>query len=271
MKKYAAIGHPISQSKSPDIFNEAFKSLEIDSFFEKKDVSPEDLELFIKTNCQSGEYTGLSVTIPHKENIIPFLDQISEDSKSIGAVNTVYFTKNSSRTSENYESFGENTDWYGITEVLKVVPEIETKKVLLLGAGGAGHACAYALKKMNILNVSIWNIDSEKSKSLADKFGYQTTENINVEADLIINATSVGLNPGEVLPISQGQFAKAGWVFDIVYAKDKTDFLRIADINGCHTIDGREMLLEQAYKQFEIFTGKPAPSEVMRNVLFPRD
>lgn len=260
MKKYAAIGHPISHSLSPTIFNSAFKFLNMDCVFEKVDVAPEDLGQFIKTNKLNKEYSGLSVTIPHKENIIKFLDQVSDEAREIGAVNTVLF--------EEGKAFGENTDWVGVKNVLLRIEDIRNKSILVLGAGGVSRACLYAMKQMGVNKVTVWNITEEKGRKLALKFGYKFSPDINILANVIINATSVGLKQGEVLPISNEQFTQAEWVFDIVYGKEETELLIKANENNCKTIDGREMLLEQAYKQFELFTGELAPKEIMRKEVF---
>lgn len=258
MKKYAAIGHPISHSLSPKMFNAAFSDQNINATFEVREVLPENLVEFISNLRKEKFYNGLSVTIPHKEKIIPLLDFVSEESKKIGAVNTVYWKENI--------LCGENTDWKGVVSALQPIQSIVNKKVFIFGAGGAARACVYALKSLGVEKIYVWDRNLEKAEKVAFDESVQVGDMKNINADIFINATPLGLKEEDVIPISDEKLKSFEWVFDVVYGE--TNLLKRARDVGCKTIDGREMLLAQAALQFKIFFGIDAPVEIIRKSIF---
>lgn len=252
-KLYGVVGHPVSHSLSPVIHNAAFEHLEIDAEYLAFDVRPGDIGAFMKILAQEGIW-GLSVTMPHKEAIMPFLDKIDDIAQKIGAVNTVYL--------ENNQYIGTNFDWIGIKAPLG---DVKGKKVLILGAGGAAQAACYALRDAD---TTIWNRTHEKAQELAKKWGFKATKD-PIEADIIINCTSVGFDNPEKSPVTDPKiFKKTKIAYDLVYGPEETRFIHDAkEANVPKIISGEQMLLEQGYAAFEKWTGQEAPKEVMKKVL----
>ncbi len=254
MKFFAVVGHPLEHSLSPTLFNAAFKALDLDYTYTKEDIGLSELKLILE-KVRSGEYSGLSVTVPYKEEVIQYLDELIPEAKIIGAVNTVYFSEGKVK--------GENTDWQGFKDALVKHTNLENKKILIYGAGGAARACLYALKEFKD-NVFLTNRTEAKGMRLSEEFGVTFVNKDKLpDVDVFINATSASLNPksrNELL-VSEDQLKKVSIVFDLVYGE--TLLTKTANTLGIKTIDAKEMLLYQAIKQFEIFTGKEAPIEVM--------
>src|SRR6056297_869977 len=187
MKKFAVIGSPIAHSKSPALHEAGFNELAIEASFTAIEIKPEDLGSWLSVNMI--DYSGLAVTIPHKEAILPFVQKLSPAAQAIGAVNTLYW--------EHEVLHGTNTDCVGVLRALQTeVPNIEGKNVLLLGAGGAARAALFALQTSGA-NTAIWNRTADKAIALADEFTAEAVESIaalNPEKfDVVINSTSVGL------------------------------------------------------------------------------
>lgn len=260
MQIYGVIGHPVVQSLSPVVHNAAFKALEIDASYKTFDVEPEDLGNFMEK--ARSDISGLSVTIPHKVEIIKYLDKIDERAKKIGAVNTI---KN-----KNGILKGSNKDIDGAMQALEEVTEISNKNILVLGAGGAARAIVYGLTTKNA-KVTILNRTLEKAQQLAKEFNcnFDSLENLKKHTpEILINTTSVGMSPNtEGSPVPKDFFKPQMIVFDIIYKPLITKFLKQAKKAGCQIITGEKMLLYQAIKQFETWTNQKAPVEIMREAL----
>ena len=216
-------------------------------------------------------FRGLSLTIPHKEIAFDLVDEISEDAKKIGAINTLI---NSGDTLHGY-----NSDWFGVCEALKEI-SFEAKKTdaYILGAGGAARAGVHALTKLGLRSVTISNRTIERAQQVANDFSdssntIQTIEYADLQSAidkapcLIMNATPIGLKAEEEssYPFSFSSLTKTHTVFDMV-TKD-TALTVAARERGASTVLGIRMLLHQALKQFELFTEKKAPLEVMEKAL----
>jgi len=253
MNSFAVVGHPLDHSLSPTLFNAGFKALGLDYTYEKEDVESSGLEKLID-KVRSGEYSGLSITVPYKEEVIQHLDELTPEAKEIGAVNTVYLS--------NGKIIGENTDWIGFKKALDNHLSLENKKILIYGAGGVARACLYALREYRN-NVFLTNRSEEKGKKLAQGFGVEFVEKKNLpKVDLFINATSSSLELENGLLVSEDWLKNVSVVFDLMYGD--TLLTMGAKKLGLQTIDAKEMLLYQAIRQFEIFTGKEAPTKEMR-------
>jgi shikimate dehydrogenase len=204
---------------------------------------------------------GVSVTIPHKVEIMDYLDDIEEVAQKIGAINTI--------VNQEGRLFGYNTDWNGAIKAMEEKIELKNKKTVLLGAGGAARAIAYGLKEKDT-DLTILNRTVKKAEVLASELGYQYGDLERVESmkpDILINTTSLGMYPQvDDTPVRK-EFLKGMLVFDIVYNPLKTRLIREAEQNGCATIIGLEMFINQAALQLELWTGKKAPVELMRNVV----
>ncbi|MFN3567396.1 MAG: shikimate dehydrogenase [Caldimicrobium sp.] len=260
-KVWGIIGDPVSHSLSPLMHNIAFRELNIKGVYGAFLVKKENLAQAID-GIKALDIQGISVTIPHKESIIPFLDEVDKVALEIGAVNTVI--------NEGGKLKGYNTDWIG---VLKAFEErninLKDKKIVLIGAGGASRAIIYALLKAHAKEIFVYNRTYEKALDLANYFGVKAKpwdEIYEASGDIIIQATSVGLKSWDS-PISEDVLKRFSVAMDIVYLPLKTKFLKLAEKYAI-TIDGLRMLLHQGVAQFKLFTGKDPPVKLMEKALY---
>jgi shikimate dehydrogenase len=199
------------------------------------------------------ELRGVSVTLPFKTNVIPYLDEIDTMAGKINAVNTI--------ANEDHRLTGYNTDWSGAMEALEEKVDLKGKRVTLLGAGGAGRAIGFGLKEKGC-KVTLFNRSAERAAELANQLGFDHRPLSSLatlgrlEADVLINATSTGMHPhDDISPVPKSLLQKGMTVMDIVYSPLQTVLLREAEEQGCQTIDGLEMLAHQGAAQLEIWTG----------------
>jgi shikimate dehydrogenase len=262
------IGDPIEHSISPQIHNLMYQKLGIDKeyVYLAKKVKNEDIEKFVE-NCKTENVNGLACTVPHKVEILKYLDEVSEEVEKIGAANTVL--------NINGKLHGYNTDWLGIyNPIVEHKLNIENRKVGIIGAGGASRATCFALKKLTD-DIVIYNRTFDKAINLANEFGvearlYEDLEKDINEYSLIVNTTSVGMGDlKDQSPISFGNLQnKDLTIFDIVYTPFETKLIKEAKGLGLNVILGYEMFLHQAVEQFEIFTGKkPLVSEMREDII----
>jgi 3-dehydroquinate dehydratase/shikimate dehydrogenase len=264
---FGVIGDPVSKSLSPYMHNPAFQAKGIDAVFMHLEVK--DLERFISEFIPGSglNFGGLSVTMPHKQAIIPYLDTVDESARAIGAVNTVKI--------ENGKLFGYNTDAHGVTEALKkAFGDLNGANAGLLGAGGAARACAYALKKEGA-GVTVFVRDVGKAAAFAGEFGVDLLDLAELDTagfDIVINATPVGMRAGEEdqTLLNADRLKGVKLVFDLITKPAETSLIREAEKAGVPVIGGVEMLIAQGIKQFEIWTGQEAPADIMRGKVIER-
>lgn len=256
------IGDPVEHSISPQMHNACYEAVGLEEkfVFVASKVKRENLEQAIN-GIKALNIHGITVTIPHKTNVMNLLDTIDPVAEKIGAVNTVV-NKNGTLT-------GYNTDWVGIADSLKHTTQLKDKEVAILGAGGAARAAIFAVKELGA-KVGIFNRTVENAKILAEEFNcvyasINETEKIK-NYDVIINTTSVGLKSVET-PISADAIKKEHIVFDIIYTPYETQLLKLAKEKGAQVIHGTEMLLYQGLAQFKLYTGKDVPEEIMRKAI----
>ncbi|MEI8061864.1 MAG: shikimate dehydrogenase [bacterium] len=258
MKKFALVGHPLNHSLAPTLFNAGFKTLGLDYVYMKEDINITEIKTVI-AKVRSGEYSGLAITSPYKEEILKYVDELTAEAREIKSVNTIFLSLDGKVT-------GENADWLGFLKVLiehKV--DMKNKKFLIYGAGGAARACLYAFGILKD-NLFLTNRSEEKGKKLAEEFDVKFVKNNNLPAvDFLINATSSAFNSKDDLIVPEDWLKNVSVVFDLTYGD--TLLTRTAKRLGLETLDAKEMLLYQAIRQFEIFTGKTAPIEDMRKSL----
>ena len=246
MDLYGLIGHPLGHSFSKDFFNQKFQSENIDAQYLNFDIPTIELLNEVLTRQQ---IKGLNVTIPYKEKVIPFLDELSEEAKSIGAVNVikVYQQENKIRLK------GFNTDVIGFTESLQPLLNPTHKKALILGTGGASKAVQFGLQQLNIetLFVSRRSCDNTLTYS-------QLTSKVMKEHTVVINCTPVGMHPHtDECPEIPYEFIGEGHIlYDLVYNPEETLFLKKGKAVGATTKNGLEMLLLQAKAAWNIWTNK---------------
>lgn len=267
-KTYAVIGDPIEHSLSPLMHNAAFKALGLDCTYIAYRVPRGELKEGVESLKQI-KIAGFNVTIPHKIEMMKYLDEASSECRTIGATNTVL--------NDDGRLVGYNTDMDGFLEPIKKKKlEISGQNVLLLGAGGAARAIVAAFAKERASKITIANRTLKKAQDLSN---FASTLGVNADAVLlkdaqnyipshkfIINATSVGLK-GEASPIPTSLINSTHVVYDIVYMPMNTDLLQKSKKNSATVIYGYEMLLGQACLAFEIWHKIPAPYEAMKKAL----
>ena len=271
---FAVIGDPIEHSLSPAMHNAAFEHLKLDYIFVVFRVTPDELETAVRGARALG-IKGLSVTMPLKNAIIEFIDEADAAVKLLRAANTIL--------NQHGRLKGFNTDGIGAVKALKSNDvDLSKKKVLLLGAGGAAKAIAFSLAK-EVDELCILNRDVVKARDLAsvlatfgieivgDELSPSNIEEELADADVLINATSVGMAPN-----TDESLVKPAWlkpdvsVLDIVYNPIETRLIRESKAAGIKVINGVEMLLYQGAAAFEIWTQIKAPVDVMRTALLSK-
>lgn len=275
-KLIGLIGHPIKHSYSPFIHNVASQLKSVDYIYLPFDVVSDNLESALKGVIALG-IDGLNVTIPHKERIIKYLDELSEATSMIGAANTI--------VNEHGKLKGYNTDIHGIVESLSEYKDrIAGAEVSVIGAGGGARAVIYTLiryfkpKRINIINRTIQRADTlqnyftEKMRfdniKTKDLFPPELTETF-YRSKLIINSTSIGMFPHfEDTPTDLSEsFHEDQIVFDMIYNPTETKFLKLAKSQGAATLGGMKMLIYQAAKSFELWTGEQMPVQELTRSL----
>jgi len=267
--KTGLIGHPIAHSKSPLIHGFWMKEHGIDGTYELFDVEQTDLGALIE-RLISENYDGFNVTVPHKENIMPFCDTLDDNARQIGAVNTVKIIDG--------KLHGYNTDAYGFTQNLKEsIPDLDlnNKTALVLGAGGAARAVIQGLKNEGIGKIYLSNRTIEKAQQLQNDFGdiievveWDTNTNKNSDLNLLVNTTSLGMVSKADLEFDMSDLNENVVVNDIVYNPLQTKLLMNAERVGLKTVTGIGMLLHQARPAFELWTGiKPNVSKGLMDII----
>jgi shikimate dehydrogenase len=264
------IGHPVAHSFSAAMQQAAFDALEIDARYELWDRRPIDLAGAI-AELRGEEFLGANVTIPHKEHAASMMDRLTEEAQATGAVNAV--------SREGKKLVGHNTDVIGFKVALgKLLGRQKMpRQAVVLGAGGAARAVIYSLITEGFQRVVIFNRHLHRGEALVKHFGRSAShmdlrampwhESV-LEAEIaktkiLVNATSVGLTAGET-PVPAVLLTSDLLVMDLIYNPPQTQLLKDAQAAGATVLGGESMLLQQGAKAFELWTGKPAPIEVMQ-------
>ncbi|RUM36165.1 MAG: shikimate dehydrogenase [Desulfobulbus sp.] len=262
---HGIIGNPVHHSLSPAMHNAAFVAMGKNSLYVPMRV--EHVAEAIDGLAALG-FVGVSVTVPHKETVMQYLDEIDPVAEKIGAVNTILFRshpENSQRVSRGF-----NTDWLGSNMALAEVMKLPGGRVLVLGAGGAAKAVGFGLVEAGA-EVIITNRSEERGRELAHWLGcgFCLPGDLgSITGTAIVNTTSVGMVPDiSALPCDPALLRNFSVAMDIVYAPLETAFLREATSSGCTTVDGLTMLLYQGVAQWKIWTGEQPPRDVMRAAL----
>jgi len=265
LKTFAVIGDPIDHSLSPTIHNAAYRQLNLDCTYIAYKIPNGELNSGIES-LKSIKISGFNVTIPHKIEIMKFLDDVDENCKLIGAANTI--------VNDNDSLKGYNTDMDGFLEPIKNREiSIKDSNILLLGAGGASRAIVAGFQKEGADEIVIANRSKENGEKLSEfskSIGLQARsiyieemDMLDSKFDFIVNASSLGLD-GEKNIIPNNLMDEQTTVYDIVYKPLKTDLINTAKEKNCKIIYGYEMLLGQATRSFEIWLDQKAPYEAMK-------
>jgi shikimate dehydrogenase len=266
MSRFAGIiGHPVGHSLSPVFQAAAFAHCGLDVQYEMWDTPASGLQARVESLRVDG-VLGANVTIPHKERVIPLLDELGGLSARIGAVNTI--------VNRDGRLFGFNTDGSGFVAALRNEAAFDPagKSILLLGAGGAARGIAFALGEAKVARLDIWNRGVERADALIANLGANAVPAGWASApgpagyDCVVNSTSVGMEGTGTEADSPCDFARASpetLAVDIVYKPESTAFLEAARTSGLRTLGGLPMLIYQGALAFELWTGVPAPVDVM--------
>lgn len=222
---------------------------------------PDNLQQAVQSVRNLG-FRGMGVTMPFKVDVIQYLDKLDDSAREIGAVNTV--------VNDDGVLTGFNTDYMGAVQALKNITDLKDKKIAIIGAGGAGKAVAWGLKKYTP-NITIYNIFDDEGQRVADQFGVTFAGkpellNSQTDYDILINCTSVGFKTTDTI-LTRDRFKPGSIVLDAVFIPIETTFFKEARAAGCTAIQGYKMLLYQACGQFELYTGVKAPFEVMEKAM----
>lgn len=268
---FCIFGHPVEHTFSPGMHNAAFEKIGMDACYIPFAVRPDNLGAAAKAIVPLG-LRGLNITVPHKEKILPYLNELTKDAAMIGAVNTIEV--------RGERLIGHNTDGRGFLRSLREETSIrpKNKTVLIVGAGGAARAVGFNLALAGARDILLHDADAAKASALARDIGSGAgahAESIDAaslvkaasEAMIIINATPLGLKKGDPLPLPQAAVRKSHLVCDLVYNPPDTALLKAARSQGAAVLRGIGMLLYQGVIAFEIWTGKKAPVETMRKAL----
>ncbi len=264
-------GCPVDENATVVIMEAAFKALGLNYRYNTTLVYPQDLETAIKA-LKAFNMKGTHITIPHKVAVLPYLDHVSETAALMGAVNTIYL--------KDGETYGENTDGKGfITSLIDAGIPLAGQRVVILGAGGAARAMTVELAGAGVSHIQVVNRNAQRGQALVDMLNRKTAANaeyvpwdgafaVPPGTNILVNATSVGMYPDPNKPnIDYATLHDGIIVCDGVHNPVQTPFLKAAAEKGCRTLDGFSMLINQGAVSFTLWTGCPAPVEVMRNAL----
>ncbi|MGR6545012.1 shikimate dehydrogenase [Paenibacillus tundrae] len=266
------MGDPIAHSKSPAMHNAALKAAEVNGIYMPLHVHPEQLQAAVRGIVALG-YRGVNVTIPHKEQVMSYLDEIDESARLIGAVNTI--------VNKDGKLIGYNTDGIGYVRSLKeeAVPDLAGKRIAVLGAGGAARGVIYALALEKPERIHILNRTAERAIELASDLrahglgeitgsGMAEAAAVLASADIVINTTAAGMHPHvDDVPVDPALIRVDAAVSDLIYNPLETRLLRESRLRGCTVHGGLGMFVYQGAVAFEHWFGIQAPVETMRQAV----
>tara|TARA_Y100000590_G_scaffold218412_1_gene247308 strand:- start:129 stop:920 length:792 start_codon:yes stop_codon:yes gene_type:complete len=262
MKKFLVIGNPINHSLSPQLHNYWIKQNNINAVYDRQELNSDDLkDLILK--IKNKEISGANVTVPFKKEIISYLDKLSPEAEGTQSVNTISLDDN--------KITGHNTDISGFELAIKDAKyDVAEKKILILGAGGVVPSIIFALNKMNASKITLCNRTKTKAENLKNLF-----KDLNIvewgqlpNFNMIINATSIGLNKNDLINLDFSKIEKGKFFYDVIYNPRETNFLKIAKKLGNETENGKKMFINQAAAAFKIWHGfQPEIDEKVNNLL----
>lgn len=269
---YAVIGDPIGHSMSPLIHNDAFQNVNVDGFYQAFQVKKEDLKQAVE-GMKALNFKGFNVTVPHKVDIMNYLDEIDESAHLVGAVNTVI--------NREGKWIGYNTDGIGFFRSIQpyVLKDYDKMKVLIVGAGGAARAIYSTLAKEQFVHIDFVNRTKERAEKVKERCPYRVNghifslkefEHVSNKYDLVIQTTSIGMAPNvhdKPLPLV-GKVSEQSVVADIIYNPLQTAFLKEAEAVGAKAINGAGMFVHQAAEAFKLWTSKQPNIERMTTLVY---
>jgi shikimate dehydrogenase len=273
-KPYAVLGHPIGHTLSPVMHNAAFKALGMDAIYLAFDVDPSNLMRVLPAMANMG-FGGVNLTVPLKQTAFKGLKNMDDSAHALGAVNTVEFLPHGMK--------GHNTDGTGFLSAIKEAfhTEVAGLSVFVLGCGGAGRAIAITCALTGAKRITVADIEPDRAKRVAKETrriarscdvcvvpaSPQLWRKACVEADLVVQATPIGMKQGDNALLPPSAFHAGQMVFDLVYMYPETAFMKAARKDGAKTSNGLGMLLHQGACAFTIWTGRRPPTDIMRKAL----
>lgn len=270
-KPYAVLGHPIGHTLSPVMHMAAYEALGMDAVYLALDVAPDKL-MQVLPAMQAMGFGGANLTVPLKEVAFRGLEHLDDSARQAGAVNAIDF--------KNNRITGCNTDGEGLLRALREAfgTGASGLSVFVLGTGGAGRAAALSCARDGAKSFALFDLDGTRSKRVADEIRAirpetavsvlnKSPEDAARDCDLVIQATPIGMKPGEPAPLKPDAFRKGQFVYDLIYMYPETLLLMAARKAGAKTANGLGMLLHQGAAAFEIWTGVKPPVDVMRRAL----
>jgi shikimate dehydrogenase len=259
-KLLGLVGYPIKHSLSPTLHTLLAKKYDLNFVYLAFEILPENFK-FIKNAVVTLDICGLNVTIPYKEKIIPYLDELDKEAKYIGAVNTV--------VNKNSKLVGYNTDIYGVTKSLENV-NVENEEAIVIGCGGVSKAIICAFEELGVKKVYIYDIDKNKTQQIKEKFGnfvdilkQKDVNNVVSNVKIVVNATPLGMKEDDLPPFDLQKIKKEHIVYDVVYNRE-TELISFAKSVGCEkVINGVEMFVYQAEQSFFLWTGVKPDTKFM--------
>ena len=247
MKKFLVIGNPIDHSLSPKLHNYWIKKSKIDAVYDKKLLNESELKNLL-SQIKTGEISGINVTVPFKNSVIPFIDELSLEAKKTQSVNTIYY--------KNNKIIGHNTDIGGFELGIRHSKyDVTGKSVLVLGAGGVVSSIVYALKKMKASQITLSNRTKAKAEEIKKMFpGIKIIDwGKSEEFHMIVNATSIGLKKDDEIKLDYADIGSNKFFYDVIYNPQQTNFLKKGKMFGNKTENGKMMFIYQAHQAFTIW------------------
>ena len=247
MKKYLVIGNPVEHSLSPKLHNHWIKKNNIDAVYDKKQINEVDIKEII-SEVRNGEIDGINVTVPFKQSVIPFIDELSSEANQAQSVNTIY--------KGNNKILGHNTDISGFELAIRGKGyDMKNKKLFILGAGGVVPSIILALRKMGAAKIILSNRTKKKAEEL--KIFFSDLEIVDwgetPEFNIIINATSLGLNQDDEIKLDYAGLGPNKLFYDVIYNPNQTRFLSKAKQFGNQVENGKMMFVYQAHQAFTLW------------------
>ena len=249
MKNYLVIGNPIEHSLSPKLHNYWIKKNNINAAYNKEKVDKDDLKNVI-LKIKEKKINGVNITVPFKKEIITYLDELTSEAERTQSVNTIYLN--------NEKVIGHNTDISGFKfAIRKTIFKPSKKKAFILGAGGVVPSIIFALKKMDVTEIMVSNRTKAKAENIKTLFNDLTIVDWGEvpDFDLVINATSLGLNKEDKINLDFSKVKKDKFFYDVIYNPEETNFLKVAKKHGNQTENGKKMFIYQAAAAFNIWHG----------------
>lgn len=269
-KIIAIFGDPVEHTLSPAMHNAAFAAMGLDYVYVPFHVKPDGLGAAVAGMRAMG-IAGANITVPHKERVIDFLDEVDEEAKRLGAINTI--------VNRDGVLAGYNTDGRGFIRSLKEDAGFDPnmKRVFVCGAGGASRGICFSLAQAGARRVYLFDIDEARQGRLVmdinAAYGREVARPSILDpgfirgADLIVNATPLGMRESDPMPMPEGSFRQGQVVYDVIYNPARTKTLAAAEAAGAKAVNGLGMLLYQGVLAFEHWLGKTPPADVMRAAL----